>query len=53
MVKQGPVMAKEVHEGNDKDSLHEHKHHMSSQIPSQTSKIVTTNNHETLTPWSY
>jgi hypothetical protein len=53
MVKQGPVMAEEVHEGNYKDSLHEHKHHMNSQIPSQTSKIVTINNHETLTPWSY
>jgi hypothetical protein len=27
-------MAKEVHEGDDKDSLHEHKHHMIPQIRS-------------------
>jgi hypothetical protein len=35
MEKQGLVMVEEVHEGSDKDYLHEHKHHMSSQIPSQ------------------
>jgi hypothetical protein len=51
MVKQGPVMAKKVHEGDDEDSLHEHKHHMNPQIPSQTSKVVATNNRKTLTPW--
>jgi hypothetical protein len=26
---------------------------MSPKIPSQTSKVATTNSHETLTPWSY
>jgi hypothetical protein len=52
MEKQGLVMVKEVYEGDDKDSLHEHKHHMNPQIPSQISKITTTNSHETLTPWS-
>jgi hypothetical protein len=46
------VMVEEVHEGDDEDSLHEHKHHMSPQIPSQTSKVTATNSHETLTPWS-
>jgi hypothetical protein len=45
-------MAKEFHDGNDENSLHEHKHHMSPKIPSQTSKIAATNSHETLTPWS-
>jgi hypothetical protein len=29
MVKQGLVVVKEVHEGDDEDFLHEHKHHMS------------------------
>ncbi len=53
MVKQGLVMAEEVHEGNDEFFLHKHKHHMSPKIPSQTSKVATTNSHETLTPWSY
>jgi hypothetical protein len=45
-------MAEEVHEGNDKDFLYQHKHHMISQIPSQTSKVGATNSHGTLTPWS-
>ncbi len=27
-VKQGLIMAKKVHEGDDKDSLQKHKHHM-------------------------
>jgi hypothetical protein len=52
MEKQGLVMVEEVHEGDDEDSLHEHKHHMSPQVPSQTSKVVATNSHKTLTPWS-
>jgi len=51
MVKYGLVMAEKVHEGNDKGFLHEHKHHMSPQIRSQTSKVVATNSHETLIPW--
>jgi hypothetical protein len=34
MMKQGSVMAKKVHECDDKDFLHEHKHHISPQIPS-------------------
>ncbi len=41
MVKQGPVMVKEVHE-NDEDFLHKHKHHMSSQIFSRTFKVQAT-----------
>jgi hypothetical protein len=45
-------MAEEIPEGNDEDSLHEHKHHMNPQIPSQTSKVVVTNIHKTLIPWS-
>jgi hypothetical protein len=44
-------MAEEVHEGDDEDSLHEHKHHMSSQILSQTSKVEATNSHKTPIPW--
>jgi hypothetical protein len=44
-------MVEEVYEGNDEDSLYEHKHHMNPQILSQTSKVTATNNHETLTPW--
>jgi hypothetical protein len=46
-------MAEEVHEGDDKDFLHEHKHHKSPQMPSWTSKIEATNSHKTLIPWSY
>jgi hypothetical protein len=53
MVKQGPIMAKEVHEGNGEDYLHKHKHHMISQVASRTSKVMATNSHETLIPWSY
>jgi hypothetical protein len=45
-------MDENFHEGDDKDFLHEHKHHMSPQILSQSFKVVATNNHETLTPWS-
>jgi hypothetical protein len=52
MVKQGLVVAKEVHGGDEEDYLHKHKHHMSPQIPSQTSKTMTTNSHKTLIPWS-
>jgi hypothetical protein len=50
--KQGTVMVEKIHEGNDEDSLHEHKHHMNPQILSQTSKVMATNSHETLIPWS-
>jgi hypothetical protein len=46
------IMVEKVHEGDDEDSLQKHKHHMSPQIPSQTSKIAVTNSHETLTPCS-
>jgi hypothetical protein len=45
-------MVEEVHKG-DKDSLHEHKHHMNPQIPSWPSQVATTNSHKTLLPWSY
>jgi hypothetical protein len=51
MVKQRLVVVEEVHEGDDEDFLHKHKHHMSPQIPSQISKVVAINSHETLTPW--
>jgi hypothetical protein len=44
-------MVEEVHEGNDEDFLHKHKHHMNPKIPLQTSKVMATNIHETLTPW--
>jgi len=40
-------MAKKVHEGDDEDYLHNHKHHMTPQIPSRTSKLVAINIHET------
>jgi hypothetical protein len=40
-------MAKEVHEGDDKDYLHNHKLHMTPQIPSQTSILAAINIHET------
>jgi hypothetical protein len=43
-------MVENVHEGDDEDSLHEDKHHMSPQIPSRTSKVVVTNSENTLTP---
>ncbi len=39
------------HEGDNEDSLLEHNHHKIQQTPSHTSKIVATNNVETLTPW--
>jgi hypothetical protein len=37
--------------GNDENSLLEHKHHKIQQNPSHTSKVVATNNFETLTSW--
>jgi hypothetical protein len=46
-------MVKGNHEGYDKDSLLEHKHRKISQTLSHISKVVATNNLETLTPWSY
>ncbi len=52
MEKQRSIMVEEVHEGDDEDSLHEHKHHMNPQILSQTSKVATINSHKTLIPWS-
>jgi len=45
-------MAEKIHDGDNKDFLHEHKHHMNLQILSRTSKIAATNSDETLTPWS-
>jgi hypothetical protein len=53
MEKQRPVMVEEIHESDDKDFLHEHKHHMNPQILSQTSKVAATNSHKTLIPWSH
>ncbi len=49
MRKQVLVMVEEVHEGDDKDFLHEHKHHKNPQIISRTFKVVATNNHKTPT----
>jgi len=43
-------MVENVHEGDDEDFLHEHKHHTSPQIPSRTSKVEATNSQKTLTP---
>jgi hypothetical protein len=40
------------YKGNDVEFLVEHKHCKIRQTPSHTSKVVTTNNLETLTPWS-
>jgi hypothetical protein len=40
------------HEADDNDSLLKHKHCKNWQTPSHTSKVVTTNNIETLIPWS-
>jgi hypothetical protein len=45
-------MCKGNHEGDDEDFLLEHKYCKIQQTPSQTSKVVATNNFETLTPWS-
>jgi hypothetical protein len=44
-------MVEKDHEGDDKDSLLEHKHHKIQQTPSHIFKIVATNNLETLIPW--
>jgi len=50
---QGLVMVEGNHERDDEDSLLEHKHCKIQQIPSHTSKVVTTNNFKTVIPWSY
>jgi hypothetical protein len=44
-------MVERNHEGDDEDFLLEHKHRKTQQIPSHISKVVATNNFETLTPW--
>ncbi len=46
-------MVEKDHEGDDEDFLLEHKYHKIRQTPSHTSKVVATNNFETLIPWSY
>jgi hypothetical protein len=51
MKMQGLAMVEKNHEGDDEDYLREHKCHKIQQIPSHTSKIVATNNFETLIPW--
>jgi hypothetical protein len=45
------AMVEKNHEGNDEDYLFKRKHHKIQQIPSHTSKLVATNNLETLIPW--
>jgi hypothetical protein len=50
---QGSIMVEGDHEGDDKDSLLEHKHHKIQQPPSHTSKTMATNNLETLIPWYF
>ncbi len=44
-------MVERDHEGNDEDSLFEHKHRNIQQTLSHTSKAMATNNLKTLTPW--
>ncbi len=46
-------MVERDHEGDDEDSLFEHKHRKIPQTPSHSSKVVAINNLETLTPWCY
>ncbi len=48
---QGSRIVEGDHDGNDEDSLCKQKHQKILQTPSHTSKIVTTNNLETLTSW--
>jgi hypothetical protein len=48
----GLVMVERDHEGDDENSLLEHKHHKSQQTLLDTSKTVATNSFETLSPWS-
>jgi hypothetical protein len=48
---QGSKIVEGNYDGNDKDSLHEQKHYKILQTPSHTSKVVATNNLETLTSW--
>ncbi len=43
-------MVEKHHEGDDKDSLFEHKHHKIRQTPSHTFKAMATNDLKTLTP---
>ncbi len=47
---QGLTIVKGDHEGDDEDSLFEHKLDKIQQIPSHTFKTMATNNFETLTP---
>jgi hypothetical protein len=49
---QGLTMVEGNHEGDDEIFLFEHKHRKIRQNPSHTSKVVATNNIETLIPWS-
>jgi hypothetical protein len=48
----GLAMVERDHEGDDEDSIFEHKHRKIRQTVSHTSKALTTNNLETLIPWS-
>jgi hypothetical protein len=49
---QGSTMVEGDHKGDDEDCLFKHKHHKIQQILSHASKVVVTNNLETLIPWS-
>jgi hypothetical protein len=49
---QRSTMVEGDHEGDEKDFLFNHKPHKIRQTPSHTSKVMATNNLETLTPWS-
>ncbi len=49
---QGWTMVERNHEGDDENSLFEHKQGKIQQFFSHTFKIVATNNLETLIPWS-
>jgi hypothetical protein len=46
------MMVEGDHEGDDNNSLSEHKYHKIQQKFSHISKVMATNNFETLTPWS-
>jgi len=49
----GLTMVEGNHDGDDEDSLFEHKHLKIWQTFSHISKVVLTNNIEILIPWSY
>jgi hypothetical protein len=53
MAMQVLTITRGVHVGDAKVFLLVHKHHMTLQIPSHSSKTMATNNLKKLVPWSY